>query len=766
GTYPDCTAVITPVTSSSGTAVITLSLRDVAGSKASVSFNLQIRNSFAIGQPQLTSRVQYENGMGATEASVIASGRLYVTDTENNRVLGYNKVPTTSGQAPSFALGQPNLFSISANNGGLSSSLMWRPTGIFSDGIRLFVSDSNNNRVLVWNTLPTTSGQPADFVLGQPNMTSNTANNGGLSASTLAGPYNIHSDGSRLYVVDNSNHRILVWNSIPTSSGQPASFALGQPDLTSNTANNGGISGSSLRAPWGVFSDGTSLFVSDDGNHRVLVWGTIPTSSGQVANLVLGQPNFLSATANNGGLGAGTLSNPRGIYREGSKLYIADAGNSRILVWNSVPIASGQNADLALGQPNLTSNTQNNGGLSGSSLKWPQGVYGHEGKIYVLDSLNYRILVWTSSPTVSGQGANFVLGQPTFTTNIKNYSGDLSKTFSSGSFGGSISTIYCDGTRMFVVDTLNHRVLVWNAIPSRSGQAPDIALGQPDLVSNTQNNGGVSASSMYSPRGVFSDGVKLYVADTYNNRVLVWNTIPTTSGQPANVALGQANLTNNSAATTAAGMSLPISVYHNGSKLFVADSLNNRVLVWNTIPTVSGSAADYALGQPNLTTGTQNTGGLSASTMYNPYAVISVGTKLLVSDYSNSRVLVWTSIPTASGQSASFALGQPDLTSNTQNNGGRSAATLGVPYFLFSDGTKLFVPDGGNHRVLVWSTMPSASGQAATSVIGQPDFTSNTANNGGFSPTSLDSPISVFGNASNLFIADSKNDRVVVQPMP
>ena len=35
------------------------------------------------------------------------------------------------------------------------------------------------------------------------------------------------------------------------------------------------------------------------------------------------------------------------------------------------------------------------------------------------------------------------------------------------------------------------------------------------------------------------------------------------------------------------------------------------------------------------------------------------------------------------------------------------------------------------NRVLVWSPLPSAAGVAATSVIGQPNFTSSDSNGGG-----------------------------------
>ncbi|MCX6116627.1 MAG: hypothetical protein NT027_03735 [Proteobacteria bacterium] len=464
GNYPECTAVIPPIESATGTVVITLTLRDAAGSSVSVDFNFQIRNAFAIGQPQTTSRLQIENGLFNPRAAAIAGGKLFVADSFNHRVLVYKNVPTTSGQVPTYALGQPNLQSNEVNNGGVSSSSMRFPRGVFSDGIRLFVADSTNNRVLVWNTLPTTSGQAADFALGQPSLTSATANNGGVSGSSLWNPHLVYSDGTKLYVVDKDNHRVLVWTSMPTTSGQSASFALGQPDLVSNTLYNGGVSGSTMGSPQGVFSDGIRLFVADA--HRVLVWNSIPTSSGQSASFALGQANLASSTGNSGGIGAGTMFSPFGIYSDGTRLLVADAGNHRVLVWNTLPTVSGQTADLVLGQPNFTSNTLNNGGVSASSLVSPSGLFVYEGKVYLSDVSNHRLLVWNAFPTVSSQPADFVLGQPNFLSNTINHSGDLSKTFAEYSIGASMSQIYSDGTRLFVADTMSNRVLVWNSVVS------------------------------------------------------------------------------------------------------------------------------------------------------------------------------------------------------------------------------------------------------------------------------------------------------------
>ena len=58
---------------------------------------------------------------------------------------------------------------------------------------------------------------------------------------------------------------------------------------------------------------------------------------------------------------------------------------------------------------------------------------------------------------------------------------------------------------------------------------------------------------------------------------------------------------------------------------------------------------------------------------------------------------------------ANLALGQANLTSGGPNGGGLSAGSLSGPAGTpASDGTALYVPDTGNHRVLYWTTAPVA----------------------------------------------------------
>ncbi|OGQ90049.1 MAG: hypothetical protein A2289_13705 [Deltaproteobacteria bacterium RIFOXYA12_FULL_58_15] len=355
-----------------------------------------------------------------------------------------------------IVLGQPDEFSNSDNSANPSASTLARPYQALIVGSRFFVADSFNHRVLIWNSIPTTNQEPADLVLGQPHMTSNAINAGGaVSARTFNRPAWLQTDGTRLLVSDQGNHRVLIWNSLPTTNNQAADVVIGQPDMTSNMANNGGISGASfVGATNSVVVDG-KLFVADLNNHRVLMWNSIPTTNFVAADLVLGQSDMTSGLENAGGaVSAQTMSWPTGVDSDGVRLYVADYRNSRVLIWNSIPTVDQQAADLVIGQPDFAANTANNGGIGAQSLRNPQ-------------------------------------------------------------------TAHSDGTRLYVGDTLNNRILIWNSIPNTHNAAADEVMGQPDFVTATANTGGVSLHSMSWPFSLFTDGLRFYYADTYNNRIVI-----------------------------------------------------------------------------------------------------------------------------------------------------------------------------------------------------------------------------------------------------
>jgi hypothetical protein len=80
---------------------------------------------------------------------------------------------------------------------------------------------------------------------------------------------------------------------------------------------------------------------------------------------------------------------------------------------------------------------------------------------------------------------------------------------------------------------------------------------------------------------------KLFVSGALNNRVLIWNTLPV-GNVPADVVVGQANFTTGTSGTSRTQMNQPIGIAVAGGRLILSDAVNNRVLIWNTIPTTNG----------------------------------------------------------------------------------------------------------------------------------------------------------------------------------
>lgn len=351
------------------------------------------------------------------------------------------------------------------------------------------------------------------IVLGQPDFSTNTVYGSASSSTFSNSEYKIHSDGTHLIVTDYSNSRVLIWNSIPTSNQQPADIVLGQPDMNSRTCNNGGLSSASLCWPGGVYSDGTKLFVVDYSNHRVLIWNTFPTSNKAPADVVLGQPNMTANSANNGGVSSRSLSNPWHVYVAGNKLLVSDYGNNRVLIWNSIPTSNYAPADVVVGQQNMSTNGDGSAAPTAENLAWPYEITSDGTRLFVADTGSNRILIWNSIPTTNGASANVVLGQNNMISNVTGVT--------NASTISPLSIFVYQG-KIFSLDATGRRLLIWNTIPNVNNTPADIVFGQPDFTTSTANTGGVSQNSISNyPEGLFVDDRRVFVGDPGNSRILV-----------------------------------------------------------------------------------------------------------------------------------------------------------------------------------------------------------------------------------------------------
>ena len=96
------------------------------------------------------------------------------------------------------------------------------------------------------------------------------------SAKSMRGPQGVWIQNGRLYVADTQNNRVLIFNQIPATNGASADVVLGQPDFTTFvepdlTQQKTEVTAKVLLNPVAVTSDGIHLFVTDLGYNRILV---------------------------------------------------------------------------------------------------------------------------------------------------------------------------------------------------------------------------------------------------------------------------------------------------------------------------------------------------------------------------------------------------------------------------------------------------------------------------------------------------------------
>jgi hypothetical protein len=363
------------------------------------------------------------------------------------------------------------------------------------------------------------------------------------------------------------------------------------------------------------------------------------------------------------------------------------------------------------------------------------------------------------------------------------------------------------------------------AFPVTSGSKANDVIGRADYVTGFVDfavdpffGGGTSRTRLFVPGDVDVDEAneRIFVADVHNHRVLVYDAI---GGIPANApaafVLGQPDFTTGgadaaapfghedtpnpaqgcAAGVNACGMRRPYSVAYDSvrDRLFVADPDNHRVLVWNLAAGIgNGMAARYVLGQPNFTTNSRNTacGGGSAGpanrcglAFPSEVELDAANNRLYVADTDNHRVLVFNlGAGITSGMAATVALGQPNLTTATPNTpcGGGTTTTpnacgMASPAALTFDAAgRLFVGELDNRRVTMFTTTTLTSGMAATRVLGQPGFTTATANTacGGGASGEQNTNACGFGMYGTyveldeahqkLFVSDTSNHRIVV----
>ena len=765
---------------------------------------------FVLGQPDFESNTAAltQSGLLNPYEIHVGGGKLLVGDYSNRRVMIWNLPITANNQPADLVLGQPNFTTLTY---AVDASTSHGPDGVWTDGTKVLMADYRAHRVMIWNTFPTANGQAADLVLGQANFATAGA---ATTSTTMFRPWDVKSDGTRIAVADSGNQRVLVWTSWPTANGQAADVVLGQPNFTSSSANQGldNPTGQTMYGPTELFFTADHLLVSDANNNRILKFD-LPTLASNVSAVgVVGQESLLlnknSAPAS--GTTNTNLSGPTDSVSDGTRLAVADCNNNRVLLWNEAPLHN-EAADFVLGQPDMISSSANNGGVSAKSLKCPISVAFVANKLYVVDNGNNRVLIYNTFPQADFVDADAVIGQIDFISNAANAGGISGSTFSDP------RAIFTSGTKLAISDSGNNRVLIWNNIPSSNVAADLALGQPNLTSNAGNNGGISASTFYYPEGKVWLDGTKVVVADAWNNRVLVWNSWPTSSGQAADTVIGQQNMTSTFSTANSFEVDVKISDssahqvsfyavdWDSVTRGFRVEVLNaNDELIdsrdvttynagvwykWNVrgrvkfrIQAISGSNGIISgiFFDPVSSGSVPSSNGVSfvgtdvatQGTWIGTYG--SEGYKLAQS--ATSLPAYATDVVVSRHADYTWLTSSADVRAMQNATGTDRMATCWYtsysgrannwkfynPTGVVVSGNKLLVADRDNHRILVWNSVPTSNGAAADAVLGQSGFFMNSAGYGVFGfnrPTSFDISSNVF------FVTDKNNNRIVGYPM-
>lgn len=328
------------------------------------------------------------------------TGKVFVADSRNNRVFRYAQYNAlVTGQQPEAVLGQSDLVS---NSAGTGATKMREPHGLaFSPSGRLWVADSGNHRILRFdNAWAKPDGAPADGMLGQTAFGVQTSGTGNAKLNFPCGVY-LEPNGI-LWVADTSNNRVLRFDSAHSKPmGGAADGVLGQNGFAANAPQT---TARYMSKPTSVTvgSQGR-LWVMDANNNRVLRFENAAAKPNWApADGVLGQTLFTTSDEGIDASRLHT-SGPfplASLIVDGvGRLYVGDQENARI-IWfhDAANRPDGAPADGLLGQTSFTTSPLRVLSETGGMVLDPTGA------LWASDNQGRRAVRFSSTtPAVTAQ---------------------------------------------------------------------------------------------------------------------------------------------------------------------------------------------------------------------------------------------------------------------------------------------------------------------------------------------------------------------------
>jgi len=288
-----------------------------------------------------------------------------------------------------------------------------------SEAGQIFVSLANANRVVVFNSLPTSAEQCPDYAIGSPDIDTNTLKTHHMITNAI-----VASDGESLFAFSDFDRTFSIWRELPEQSGTypDASISLEFP-------------------PWDAAISGDVLLAS--GHDTLAIWDGLPRdgrlpdqiirqqldgiSFGELAGVAYqdgllflsdGRNKRLSyfsrqATGDFKYLGSFDIERAGRISADEDYLATVSYDPNEVRIYRIDDLKAGKVTPLAvIGQRTPSPDEW--------SLELPQNVLLAEGHLFVADTNRNRVLGWQSvEDAIVGVEPDLVLGSDKLTAGKK-----------------------------------------------------------------------------------------------------------------------------------------------------------------------------------------------------------------------------------------------------------------------------------------------------------------------------------------------------------
>ena len=637
---------------------------------------------------------------------------LYVADTENNQI---RKIELASGKVTTLAGGAIKEKGEGADGKG-SEATFCSPTGITNDGANLYVADGCNHRirkiVIATGLVSTLAGSHATYADEASISAFVPGSDDGVGkAATFNFPYGITTDGHNLFVTERNKIRKVV-----IETGMVTTLA------GSGSSGNADGAAATFNQPMGISVEGNKLYIADSGNNAIR---TVDIETGVVSTLA---GAGIKGSAD--GIGtAASFSSPKDIAVKDHNLYVADSTNNAV---RKINIETGSVTTLA-GTSASKDGVGNGGTIDGAgneaSFSEPSGIAANGDNLYVADSGNHKVRkIGINSGVVSTVAGS---GQSTLAEYGGDYGGGDVISDGIGTMGlfNEPAGITTDGKNLYVADSWNHRIRM-------------IQIANPVVTTTIAGSGALGSkdgkgadASFDRPFGITTDGVNLYVADTFNNKI---RKIAIDTGVVTTLA-GNGSAGSRNGTGSAATFTMPFGITTDGKNLYVADTGNDKirkiVIATGAVSTMAGSG----------TVGAADGKGAVAS-FNGPEGITTDGENLFVADTHNHAI---RKIVILTGVVSTLAGGKSKDESDADDKNTRFSYPRGIT----TDGIKLYVSNSLRNRI----SRISISSEKVDVLAGSGQFGSE---DGSGEKATFIKPAGIASDGKSLYISDSDNHTI------